>query len=242
MASDPQILIFTATYNEVENIEIWYGSIRNSFPSHNILIVDDSSQDGTNEILHKIQNFDSRFIVITRDSKKGVGSAHFLAMNYAFDNGYEHLITLDADLSHQSKDLPALIAHSDKLDFVIGSRWNKQGRCDYKGLRFFLSRYSNVFARFLLPTGLTEYTTSFRIFNRHALQILRKTPPGDDGYSFFFETVEILFAGNAKMGEVPIHFLDRHSGKSKIPSNQIIISSIVFFKLVCSRIKRSITE
>lgn len=230
-----KILIFTATYNEADNIEIWYLGVRSVAPDAFILIVDDNSIDGTNEKLTAIQRKDPNFKLITRAGKLGLASAHRISFDYALREGFDFLITMDADLSHIPEEINLLLDKANIFDFVIGTR-RAGGKTDYKGWRRFLSRSGNILAQILIPTGLSEYTTSFRLFNSKAFSILTKQIPTDEGYAFFIEVVELLHINGLKLGEVPIHFRDRLHGKSKIPRMQIIMSSILLGKLGTRRL------
>ena len=230
-------LIFTATYNEVDNIEIWYSGVRSIAPFASILVVDDNSIDGTNEKLTSIQEKDPNFKLLTREGKLGLASAHRIAFNYAVDESFDYLVTMDADLSHTPQEIDSLFLKADMFDFVIGTR-RAGGKTDYKRWRKFLSLSGNILAQHLIPTGLTEYTTSFRLFNSQALTILTRQQPTDEGYAFFIEVVELLHRSGLKLGEVPIHFRDRVHGKSKIPRMQIIMSSILLGKLAMRRVFR----
>lgn len=228
-------LIATATYNEIENIGIFYDRIRNIFPSAYILFIDDSSNDGTLNFLKLVESKDERVSLIQRPKKLGVGSAHFEIFNFAYENGFPFLVTLDADLSHQPEQISEFINASKDFDFIIGSRVFP-GSSDYIGYRRYVSVIGNLLARIFLPTGLNEYTTSFRLFNQTALKVLVEKKSKQDGYAFFMSVVEVLYQNNLRLGQVPIEFKNRFKGKSKIPKSQIFKSSINLFKLIFLRI------
>ena len=233
-----KLLIFTATYNEVGNIEDWYSRVRSAAPNSIILIVDDNSTDGTSEIIRNLMMRDSNLNAITRPFKLGVGSAHQLAFSYAYENGFEFLITLDADLSHQPEEIRSFLDVANTYDFIIGTRRNG-GSSEYSGYRLWVSVLGNVVAQILLPTGLTEYTTSFRFFNRSALTILSKSTSSSNGYAFFMEVIEVLNSAGLRLGEIPINFKTRFAGESKIPANQIWLSALALIKLVINRMKKN---
>jgi len=236
-----KLLIFTATYNEAGNIEMWYQRTRKTIPESWIMIVDDNSTDGTRDILKNIASADSRVIAISRPSKLGLGTAHLFAFRYAFSNGYTHLITLDADLSHEPESLMDFVVKMNDFDFIIGTR-SGTGSTDYTGLRKLLSYVGNKLAQIFIPTGLSEYTTSFRLFNKNALEGILHDPPRDDGYAFFMETVELIHNLGLKVFEVPIHFKNRSTGASKIPKNQIFKSAITLFRLSSKRVRKRLTS
>ncbi len=188
----PKVLVSTATFNEAANITEWYSRVRAVLPYAKLLVVDGSSPDRTADMVRSIQEDNSDVHLIVRPAKSGLGSAHRAAMLYALENEYEVLVTMDADLSHQPEQIPPFLEATSDHDFVIGTRSNGGG-CDYTGVRKFLSLAGNQAARLMIPTGLTEYTTSMRAFTPEALQVLFTHGIRDDGYAFFMETVEILY-------------------------------------------------
>ncbi len=228
-------LIATATYNEASNITEWYDRTRAVFPRLHLLVVDDSSPDGTAEEIRALQAKDERLHLLVRPVKSGLGSAHRAAMLFALEGAFPYLVTMDADLSHHPEEIPQLIQGLSRADFVIGTR-SGQGSCDYTGIRRFLSTGGNLAARALIPTGLTEYTTSLRAFSPLALQSLFTSGIRDEGYAFFLECVEILYRAKLRMAEVPIHFSDRTRGQSKIPRHQIWVSASTLIRLSSGRL------
>ena len=231
----PRLLIATATYNEAGNIADWYRRVRSVFPDAEVLIVDDSSPDGTVDIIRRLQASDDRLRLVSRPAKSGLGSAHRAIMLHALEQEFEILVTMDADLSHQPEQLPSMVALVPEFDFVIGTRSGK-GSTDYTGVRRFLSIGGNLAARTLIPTGLTEYTTSMRAFSPHALQTLFTEGIKDEGYAFFMECVDILYRSGCRLTEVPIHFADRARGQSKIPRHQIWLSASTLARLSARRV------
>lgn len=237
MTGPQRILFATATYNEAGNISEWYSRMRAVLAECDLLVVDDTSPDGTADVVRSMQTVDPRLHLLVRPAKSGLGSAHRAAMLFALENEYDVLITMDADLSHQPEQLPPFLKLVPPFDFVIGTR-SGAGSCDYTGLRRFLSLAGNRAARIMIPTGLTEYTTSMRAFSRKALEVLFTQGTRDDGYAFFMETVEILHRSRCSMAEVPIHFMDRTRGQSKIPRHQIWLSASTLGRLSVSRVFR----
>lgn len=231
-----RVLVFTATYNEAGNIAEWYSRVKSTLPDVSILVVDDSSPDGTADLLRQLATSDEKFDLIVREGKLGLGSAHRLAISYALKNNFDVLITMDADLSHQPEELERFIPAIASHDFVIGTR-SGEGKTDYTGFRKFISWAGNTAARTCIPTGLTEYTTSMRAFNRRALEVLRQSDVRDDGYAFFMEVVYFLHEAGLNLTEVPIHFLDRLHGTSKIPRSQILVSAATLTRLSTRRIR-----
>ncbi len=236
---DKNVLVFTPTYDELGNIEFWLELVI-SQGDFDILIVDDSSKDGTTELLTAKTRQVPRLQLIVRENKSGVGSAHLDALRFALEGRYDLLITLDADLSHDPRDIKRFIAASEGVNYLVGTR-SHAGRNELSGIRWILSKGANLMCQRMIPTGLTEYTTSYRCYDRQAMQFLASNPPKGDGYSYFIEVTDLLYKGGLKLAEIPIVFRDRLNGKSKIPSLQVFKSCIVILKLTYSRVvwKRS---
>lgn len=209
-------IIFFATYNEAGNVASLLERIAQYAPSTDVVVVDDSSPDGTAEVVRHLGW--SNVTVLVRKGKLGLGTAHLLAFCYALAHGYDALVTMDADGSHDPKHLPALMAKLDAgCDFVIGSRYMRGGACDYHGYRLRISQAANIGARLLLSVDLTEFTTSYRIFKTDKLRSLDFSALLVGGYSFFLTTVVEAARRGWSLGEVPIHFHERGYGSSKIP-------------------------
>ena len=218
----PGTLVFTATYNEADNVETLLNEILSHLPDTDILIVDDHSPDGTGPLLDRLAAENSRIHVVHRPSKLGLGTAHLLAMKYAMHHNYEHLITMDADFSHNPKYLPIMKQLLEDNDFVIGSRYAKGGRCDYGLVRTLISRTANMLARYLLGIPTHEATTSYRGFSVDLLRQMALNTIWSDGYSFFMESIFVVRLATRKLAEFPIHFEDRRAGTSKISKREII--------------------
>ena len=139
MTIQKKILIFTATYNEKENIETLINSIFNNCPYADVLIIDDNSPDNTSQKIKELQNKFKNIILIIRNLKLGLDTAHKVAYDYAVDNGYDYLITMDADLSHDPNEIKNFIFFLEKYPFVIGSRYIEGGKCLMKGRRLIFS-------------------------------------------------------------------------------------------------------
>lgn len=216
-----RVLVFTATLNEKDNIELLCDTVLGLSPNYDFLIVDDNSPDGTGRVLRQLAHSNKRIKVVHRPTRLGLGTAHKLAMLYAMDNDYDALVTMDADWSHDPNDIPRLVKELDEVDFVIGSRYMKGGKCDYHGYRRFLSIGANFLARVVLRVPLHEFTTSFRAFRVDLLKRISLVDTRVRGYSFFLEVATRVFRQGARIKEVPIHFSDRKAGTSKIPKYEV---------------------
>tara|TARA_B100000123_G_scaffold245476_1_gene201355 strand:+ start:231 stop:932 length:702 start_codon:yes stop_codon:yes gene_type:complete len=214
-------LIFTATYNEKDNIKELVEKINKYGLNSDILIIDDNSPDGTGRILNELKRENSNLKFIIRENKLGLDTAHKYAYDYAIKNGYEKLITMDADLSHDPEEIPKFINLLDKHEFVIGSRYAKGGKCEMPFPRLFLSIIGNKIIKLVLKINCNEFTTSYRGFNLSKLNNFHLKEVKSKGYSFFMESLYRLNKNNYEILEIPIFFKNRTAGKSKIPKIEI---------------------
>tara|TARA_B100000780_G_scaffold153213_1_gene107093 strand:- start:402 stop:1109 length:708 start_codon:yes stop_codon:yes gene_type:complete len=222
MISDKKVLIFSATYNEAENIDSLINSIRLNTRESDILIIDDNSPDGTSDIIKRKQSLDKKILLITRKGKLGLDTAHKEAYEFALKNQYDYLITMDADNSHDPIEIKNILLNLKRYPFVIGSRYIEEGKCLMRGRRLIMSKYGNLLMKFLLRIDCNEYTTSFRGFNIKELKDFHLKKIQTKGYSFFMGTIAEIDRMNFKIKEIPIIFQDRLKGYSKIPKFEII--------------------
>tara|TARA_B100000809_G_scaffold137676_1_gene135144 strand:+ start:791 stop:1486 length:696 start_codon:yes stop_codon:yes gene_type:complete len=222
-------LVFTATYNEVQNIKKLISLIYKNFPKADILVIDDNSPDLTYKLLKKLKKKYKNLKIKLRDKKYGLDSAHKFAYDFAKKNGYVKLITMDADLSHNPIEIKKIVRLLDKSEFVIGSRYIKGGKCELPLLRYLISFFGNKFIKFFLGIKCNEFTTSYRGFNLIKLKNFSLKKIKSKGYSFFMETVYLINKKNFKITEIPIKFKNRIYGKSKIPKIEILRT---FFNLI----------
>jgi dolichol-phosphate mannosyltransferase len=221
-----EVLVFTATYNEADNIASLVEAVFSALPQCQMLVVDDNSPDGTGQLLETLRAQQPRLHVIHRPYKNGLGTAHKLAIKYALAHGYQALITMDADFSHDPKYLPEMVRQLERAEFAIGSRYVAGGSCEYPLSRVILSRVANGLTRALLGIPVHETTTSYRGFRRSLLERLDVDAIRADGYSYFVESIyqvsqRARSAGGAAMTEFPIRFVDRRAGSTKISKLEI---------------------
>ena len=234
MLINKKILVFTATYNEKDNIGKLIKLVKKYCPFADMLIVDDNSPDNTSdEILFLKQKF-KNILLIQRRSKLGLDTAHKLAYNYGLKNNYDYLITMDADLSHDPIEINNIIKNLELFPFVIGSRYIDGGKCLMKIQRLLMSKYGNKLIKFVLGIDCNEFTTSYRGFNLNKLGSFNLNTINASGYSFFMETIFEISKRNLKIREIPITFKDRSLGNSKLPKIEIFRTLgnliILFFK------------
>ena len=216
-----KILVFTATYNEVENIAKYLKEILSLNIKLSILIIDDNSPDKTYEEIRTFEKKYENIKLIVREKKLGLDTAHKFAFNYAKENNYEKLITMDADLSHDPKDIPTFIDLLDEYPFVIGSRYIKGGKNEMTLFRYLLSYFGNLFIKKIFGIKCSEFTTSYRGFNLIKLNNFNLDIINSKGYSFFMETIYRINQNRHIIKETPIIFKNRIKGKFKIPKIEI---------------------
>ena len=221
MLNKKRILVFTASYNEKENIEKLINGINNNLPEASILIIDDNSPDLTKDIIKKIQLHNDKIELVVREKKLGLDTAHKFAYEYALKNNYDYLITMDADLSHDPKELPNFVKCLNQNPFVIGSRYISGGSCEMKGSRLIISKIGNFFIKKLSKINCNEFTTSYRGFNIKMLNKFDINQVKQKGYSFFMGTLFEINKKKYPIKEIPITFFDRKKGVSKIPKIEI---------------------
>jgi len=232
MKNNKRILISIATYKEADNIENLINRIREFNDYSKILVINDFSNDETKEKLDNLN--DQNLDLIERPKKLGLGTAHKLSIFYAIKYNYDFLVTMDADFSHDPSYIPKLLEKAGSNNFVIGSRFCKGAKSDYKGIRKIISICGNFAAKKLLNISLSEITTYFRVYSVGLLKKLPFDELNSQGYSLGVKMVWLMKKLNAELIEVPIYFKDRNKGKSKIPKLQIFIS---FFDLMFIFIK-----
>jgi glycosyltransferase involved in cell wall biosynthesis len=221
MLDNKKVLIFTATYNEAENIDNLVNSIKQYALGSHILIIDDNSPDGTSSIVQKKILSNKNIFLITRKGKLGLDTAHKEAYEFAINNEYDYLITMDADNSHDPAEIKNILIELKEYPFVIGSRYIRGGQCLMRGRRLIMSKYGNLLMKFLLRINCNEFTTSFRGFDLKRLKNFHLNRIRTKGYSFFMGTIAEINRMNFKIKEIPIIFKDREKGYSKIPKFEI---------------------
>ena len=231
MSAEKKILVFTATFNELDNIKELVSSIKKQPSDPDVLIIDDNSPDGTSEEIKKLQNSFKNLFLIKRSGKLGLDSAHKEAYEFALKNNYDLLITMDADLSHDPNELGNFIKNLDEYPVVLGSRYISGGKCLMKGRRLIFSKYGNLIIKFVFQVDCSEFTTSYRGFNLKKLNNFHLNLIKTKGYSFFMGTVHEIFKQKFKVKEIPIIFKDRKKGHSKIPRIEMLRTLINLFLL-----------
>jgi dolichol-phosphate mannosyltransferase len=224
---DPRVLIITPTYNERENLADLVHALHAVVPSAHLLVVDDASPDGTGALVDAMAAVDERIAVIHRTGKLGLGTAYVAGFDYALRRGYDVVLEMDADLSHDPRYVPAFLEAIEKgADVVLGSRNVVGGGVEGWGLgRHVLSKGGSLYARTILGVPVRDLTTGFKAYTRHALEIIDPHRIRSNGYSFQIETTYRALRKGLSVVEVPIVFVDRRAGRSKM-SRRIFVEAI----------------
>jgi dolichol-phosphate mannosyltransferase len=214
------------TYNESESIRKIAGGLLETVKDVDLLIVDDNSPDGTGKIADEMAAANPRVHVLHRTEKNGLGPAYLAGFAWGFEHSYEYLVEMDADGSHRPEDLINMLAVASKNDLVIGSRWVRGGKVvNWPLSRQIISRTGNFYARLMLRAGINDITAGFRVFRASFLQSLNLSEIASAGYSFQVEMAWRCFKAKARIQEVPITFVERAAGSSKM-SQKIVLEAL----------------
>jgi len=239
-----KVLVVIPTYNECDNILRIIPEVLAQDPSISILVVDDNSPDGTGDVVEKMSKSDTRVLLLRRAAKLGLGSAYREGFRIALQAGATHIIEMDADFSHDPKSLPSLLKESESYDLVIGSRY-KTGVSvvNWPIRRLLLSYCATIYTRLITGLRVSDCTSGYKCFRREVLEAIDLDKVRSDGYSFQIEMNFLCMEKGFRIGEVPIIFIDRHAGTSKM-SKKIVREAIlmvwklriglVFRRLFCS--------
>lgn len=214
------------TYNEIENLPQIAPAILESLPGVTLLVVDDSSPDGTGRLADEMAAADARVRVLHRTTKEGLGRAYVAGFAIALEGGAERVVQMDADWSHDPRYLPSLVDRLESADLVIGSRYVSGGGVRNWGLvRRFVSRGGSLFARTVLRLSPHDLTGGFKAWRRDTLGALPWHDVHSGGYVFQIEMTYRASRNGARVAEVPIVFVDRRLGESKM-SRRIIVEAL----------------
>ncbi|CAB4895820.1 unannotated protein [freshwater metagenome] len=221
-------VVVIPTFNEAQNLELLLPQLL--LLDLDILIVDDSSQDGTAAVAERIDAGTGRISILSRPSKMGLGSAYIQGFRLSLEAGYETLIQMDADGSHRVTDLQKMIAEaagSPSQDLFIGARWIPGGKVEnWSRHRELLSRGANRYSKLALGTDVNDMTAGFRIYRAALLRKMDLDGIRSQGYSFQIEMTREALRVGANVQEVPITFIERTIGKSKM-SSEIVVEAMV---------------
>ncbi len=218
MTSPRHVLVLTPTYNERDNLEPFIGDLFGVLPDAHLLVIDDSSPDGTGELADELAAGDERISVLHRPRKLGLGTAYVEGFRYALHHDYDTVFEMDTDLSHDARHLPSFLrALAEGADVAVGSRNIVGGGVVGWGLRrHLISRGGSIYARAILGVGVRDLTTGYKAYTRRALEQIDVESLRSDGYAFQIETTYRALCRGLQVVEVPIVFVDRRVGRSKL--------------------------
>ena len=210
-------LIISPTYNEVKNIQSLVEQILELDPSYHLLIIDDNSPDGTAEKVKELKSVFDNLHLEERPNKAGLGTAYKFGFNWALKNGYDAVVQMDADLSHDPNDVPRLISQLKHHDLIIGSRYVEGvSVVNWPIRRLILSYGANIYSSFITGMPINDGTGGFKAWSSSILQRIELKKVKSQGYSFQIEMNFRAWRLGARIKEEPIIFVDRTIGESKM--------------------------
>ncbi len=221
-----RVLVIVPTYNERDNLEIVAQRLFAAVPTADLLVVDDSSPDGTGEIADRLAAGDQRVHVLHRSEKNGLGGAYIAGFAWAKEHGYDVVVEMDADGSHQPEQLPRLLAALEHADLVLGSRWVPGGSVvNWPRSREILSRGGSAYARTMLRLPVQDVTGGYRAYRREVLDSLPLGDVASQGYCFQIDLAWQSWKAGWEVVEVPITFVERERGESKM-NRSIVLEAV----------------
>lgn len=227
-----RILVIIPTYNEIENIEDVIGKVLAQPVGADILIVDDNSPDGTGKYVEQQTRINPRIHLIKRAGKLGLGTAYVAGFKYAIEKKYDYIFEMDADLSHDPNELPNFIKGIETADLVIGSRYiNGVNVVNWPLRRLLLSYFASIYTRVLTGLPVRDTTSGFKCFRRKVLETIDLDSLQSSGYSFQVEMHWLTWKHHFRIKELPIIFVDRTIGKSKMSKKIVREAILMVWKL-----------
>tara|TARA_Y100001960_G_C14625343_1_gene802882 strand:+ start:338 stop:1054 length:717 start_codon:yes stop_codon:yes gene_type:complete len=225
-------IIVTPTYNERKNIEELLNTIFTIDSNYHVLVVDDNSPDDTGAIVKELQSNYSNLHLLSRVKKQGLGSAYVAGFKYALKGNYDKIVQMDADMSHDPKDVVSLISELDNSDVVIGSRYiSGINVVNWPIRRLIISYGANIYTRLVTGLPVKDATGGFKCWKREVLESLDLDNVRSQGYSFQIEMTYRAWLQNFKIKEVPIIFVDRTIGESKMNRSVMLEAAIMIPRL-----------
>ena len=227
-------LVIIPTYNEKPNISKLVSKVQSlKIEGLDILFIDDNSPDGTGKILKSFQKDNPNLLLIEREGKLGLGTAYIMGFKYGLDNGYDYIAQMDADFSHNPKDLIQLFNEAEKHDWVVGSRYvSGINVVNWPLRRLVLSKGANVYTQIVTGLPIKDGTAGFKCWNRRVLEAIDLDAVQSRGYSFQIEMNYRAWKAGFKCHEHSIVFIDRTVGQSKMSKNIIYEAVWMVWRLV----------
>ncbi len=221
-----KILVIIPTYNEFENLPKLLPEVFSKDENLEILIVDDNSPDGTGAYIEQEMEKNSRLHLIKRESKMGLGTAYITGFKYALENNYDYIFEMDADFSHDPGELPKFLKEINDFDLVLGSRYkNGVNVINWPMSRLLLSWFANFYTRFITGMPIRDATGGYKCFKREVLEAINFDKVHSNGYAFQIEMNFKAWKKGFRIKEIPIIFVDRMKGKSKM-SKKIVREAV----------------
>ena len=221
-----RIVVIVPTYDERENLPLITARVRAAVPEADVLVADDNSPDGTGVLADELAAADDHVHVMHRRGKEGLGAAYLAGFDWALDHGYDVVVEMDADGSHQPEQLPRLLEALRDADLVLGSRWVPGGSVvNWPKSREFLSRGGSLYTRMMLGVPMRDATGGYRAFRADTLRKLDLTGVESAGYCFQVELGWRAVKAGMRVREVPIEFVERELGASKM-SQRIVVEAL----------------
>ena len=228
---DARTLVIIPTYDERENLPLIVGRVRAAVPDAHVLVADDNSPDGTGELADRLAGEDDHVHVLHRAGKEGLGAAYLAGFAWGLDAGFDVLVEMDADGSHQPEQLPRLLTALAGADLVLGSRWVTGGTVvNWPLSRKVLSRGGNLWTRIVLGIPLKDSTGGYRAFKAATLRGLELDGVVSAGYCFQVDLAWRALKAGFRVVEVPITFIEREHGVSKM-SQRIVVEALLLTTL-----------
>lgn len=228
----PKILVVIPTYNESENITRLIPLVLGQAAGVEVLVVDDGSPDGTGNMVRALAATDGRVHLLERDGKMGLGTAYVAGFKYALAGAYEYVFEMDADFSHNPSEIPAFLEKAREVDLVVGSRYTNGVRVlNWPMQRLLLSWTANVWTRFMTGLPLNDATGGFKCYRIAVLRGIDLDSLRSNGYAFQIEMSYKAWRKGFSLGEIPIVFLDRNAGRSKMSKHIVYEAFFMLWKL-----------
>ncbi len=225
-------LVIVPTYNEIENLENIQTRISGASKICDILIIDDGSPDGTGKLADKLAKKDRRVKVLHRSGKLGLGTAVIAGFRYALENNYGLVITIDADLSHDPSNIPRMLSLMNEYDLVIGSRYVRDGgMVNWSIRRLLISLFANYMLKKILKIDQADCSGGFKCYTAELLRKIQVDRIISKGYVFYVEILYRALRVGARVKEIPIIFVNRDKGQSKLGLNEVVGYAVNIFKL-----------
>ena len=228
----PKTLVITPTYNEAVNIPNLIPKVLRQSKDIEILIIDDNSPDGTAAIVKGLQRRNRRVHLIERSHKMGLGTAYVTGFKFAIEKKFDFVFEMDADFSHNPKELPNFLNQIKECDLVIGSRYVRGISVVYWPFRrLLLSYFANLYTRIVTGMPVKDATSGFKCYRRAVLESIDLDSLYSNGYAFQIETNFIAWKKGFRLTEIPIIFVDRDKGVSKMSKNIVYEAAFMVWKL-----------